>query len=58
MLKKSGKMARRGFLARAAILASAPYIVPASVLGRNGTVPPSERILMGGIGIGGRGRST
>ncbi|HNY25749.1 MAG TPA: Gfo/Idh/MocA family oxidoreductase [Candidatus Sumerlaeota bacterium] len=55
MLQKNGKMARREFLARAAILASAPYIVPASVLGRNGTVPPSERILMGGIGIGGRG---
>jgi hypothetical protein len=55
MLKKNGKMARREFLARAAVLASAPYIVPASVLGRNGTVPPSERILMAGIGIGNRG---
>ncbi len=55
MFKMCGTMARREFLARAAILASAPYIVPASVLGRNGTVPPSERIVMAGIGIGGRG---
>jgi len=30
-------------------------IVPASVLGRGGAVAPSERIVMGGIGIGGRG---
>jgi hypothetical protein len=30
-------------------------IVPASVLGRGGAVPPSERIILGGIGIGNRG---
>lgn len=34
---------------------AAPYIVPASVLGRNCATPPSERIVVGGIGIGGRG---
>ncbi len=34
---------------------AAPYIVPAHVLGRNGTIPPSEKIVLGGIGIGGRG---
>lgn len=34
---------------------AAPYIVPASVLGRNGNTPPSERIVVGGLGIGGRG---
>lgn len=32
-----------------------PCFVPASALGRNGAVPPSERIVMGGIGLGGRG---
>jgi hypothetical protein len=32
-----------------------PYYVPASVLGRDGIISPSERIVMGGIGIGGRG---
>jgi hypothetical protein len=32
-----------------------PSLVPASVLGRNGAVPPSERIVLGGMGVGGRG---
>src|SRR6266702_1259994 len=34
---------------------TAPAIVPASVLGRNGTLPPSERITMGFIGVGTQG---
>ncbi len=49
---------RRQFLKRAAVaggLVAAPWIVPASALGRDGAVPPSERIVMGGIGLGGRG---
>ncbi len=32
-----------------------PYYVPASVLGRGRAAAPSERIVMAGIGIGGRG---
>jgi predicted dehydrogenase len=32
-----------------------PTIIPASALGKNGTVPPSDRIVMGGIGLGGMG---
>ena len=32
-----------------------PHIVPASALGKNGVVAPSERIVLGGIGIGNRG---
>lgn len=32
-----------------------PCIIPASALGRGGRVAPSERIVMGGIGLGGRG---
>lgn len=52
-------ISRRQFLGRttqAAALATAPVIVPASVLGqRAGAVPPSDRIVMGGIGIGARG---
>ncbi len=36
-------------------LAAVPCVIPASVLGRNGAVPPSEKIILGGIGIGGRG---
>lgn len=32
-----------------------PTVVPASALGRGGAVAPSERIVLGAIGIGGRG---
>ena len=51
-------MNRRSFLKNAALAGGAvavPCIIPASVLGRNGTVPPSERIVLGGMGVGGRG---
>jgi len=51
-------LTRRRFLSRTATVTGAvavPWFVPASVLGRGGTVPPSERIIMGGIGLGGRG---
>jgi len=33
-----------------------PYIIPSSALGRDGRISPSERIVLGGIGIGGRGK--
>jgi predicted dehydrogenase len=49
---------RRRFLAHGAIAASAvalPYYIPASALGGGGVASPSERIVMGGIGMGGRG---
>ncbi|MEA3367035.1 MAG: Gfo/Idh/MocA family oxidoreductase, partial [Planctomycetota bacterium] len=50
---------RRQFLKRAAGAAAAslaaPYVVPASARGADGTVSPSERIVMGAIGVGGRG---
>ena len=49
---------RRRFLRDAVAGASAlagPMIVPASVLGRGGVTPPSERIGMGFIGLGGQG---
>jgi len=51
-------LTRRRFLTRGAMAAGAlalPYYVPASALGRGGAVAPSERIVMGGIGVGGRG---
>jgi predicted dehydrogenase len=49
---------RRRFLTRGAMTATAvalPYYIPVSALGRDGAVAPSERIVMGGIGMGGRG---
>ncbi|HUT09916.1 MAG TPA: Gfo/Idh/MocA family oxidoreductase [Thermoguttaceae bacterium] len=49
-------LGRRRFLKRAAAAAvSAPWIVPSLALGRGGVVVPSERILLGGIGIRNRG---
>jgi predicted dehydrogenase len=55
MHKKNLKLTRRSFLKRAAAAAAVPYIVPATVFGRGGKVAPSERIVLGGIGIGTRG---
>ena len=49
---------RRRFLktaVQAGALLAAPQVIPASVLGKDGSVPPSERIVLGGIGIGNRG---
>ena len=52
------KLGRRQFLkatSAAAGAAAAPMIIPSSALGLDGAVPPSERIVVGGIGIGRRG---
>ncbi|MBN1125472.1 MAG: Gfo/Idh/MocA family oxidoreductase [Sedimentisphaerales bacterium] len=51
-------LTRRQFLTRGMMAAGAatlPYYIPVSTLGRGGRVAPSERIVMGGIGMGGRG---
>jgi len=57
-MKPSGPT-RREFLGRAAAAPAAalgvPYMIPASALGQDGAVAPSERIVMGAIGTGGRG---
>ena len=50
---------RRRFLQKAAIFGAAcsvPYYVPGSLLGKDGAVAPSNRITLGGLGIGGRGQ--
>jgi len=50
-------LARRRFLKTAAAgVMGSPWLVAASALGRNGLVAPSERINLGAIGIGPRGR--
>ena len=51
---------RRQFLktsAAASTVFAVPCIIPAAALGKGGAVAPSERIVMGGIGINGRGSS-
>lgn len=47
---------RRTFLAGAAAFAGMPTIIPSRALGRDGHVAPSNRVVLGGIGIGPRGR--
>ena len=47
---------RRAFIRALGLGAAAPVIIPAGALGRNGAVAPSERITLGAIGIGARGR--
>jgi hypothetical protein len=46
---------RRRFLGNAGLTAAAFTLVPRSVLGGAGVVPPSERITLAGIGVGGQG---
>jgi predicted dehydrogenase len=56
--KRSFRQNRRDFLktaGRAAASLALPTLVPATVLGREGAVAPSERIAMGFIGLGGQG---
>ncbi|HRZ94532.1 MAG TPA: Gfo/Idh/MocA family oxidoreductase, partial [Candidatus Paceibacterota bacterium] len=51
-------VSRRSFLkqvAGAGGMMAAPVLIPASALGRDGAVPPSERIVLGGLGVGSRG---
>ncbi len=58
MTQPKRRIRRRSFLAKSLGLAGAsalPTIIPSSALGLDGTVAPSERIVVGGIGIGGRG---
>jgi len=45
-------LSRRSLLAGAAV---APMIIPASALGKGGAVAPSDRVALGGLGIGNRG---
>jgi hypothetical protein len=48
-------LSRRAFLKASGAAVVLPCIIPASALGREGRTPPSERIVMGGIGIGNQG---
>jgi len=55
------KSTRRDFLKRSIALASGamilPQIIPSTALGMGGKLPPSDRIIMGAIGVGSQGKS-
>jgi hypothetical protein len=58
MFAQETHLNRRRFLERAVqagALLAVPQVIPGTVLGKNGGVAPSERIVLGGIGIGSRG---
>jgi predicted dehydrogenase len=59
MSRKKTDLGRRRFLKYAAsagaAMTAAPLFIPSSALGRDGFVSPSERVVVGGIGIGNRG---
>jgi predicted dehydrogenase len=59
MSKKVQQVSRRRFLkttlSAAGSAVMAPMIIPSSALGLDGAVSPSERVVVGGIGIGNRG---
>ena len=53
----SRQTTRRRFLGVAAATeaAAVPWVVPSSVLGRDGQTPPSEKITLGALGVGDQG---
>jgi len=58
MSGKTTNLSRRQFLSRSAAAGAVcllPQIIPAAVLGKDGAVAPSEKIVLGAIGIGNRG---
>ncbi len=58
MSKPQIHLNRRRFLkaaAQAGALLAMPQVIPGTALGKSGSVAPSERIVLGGIGIGSRG---
>ena len=55
MKENSNPIARRTFLKRAAVATAAFQVVPGYVLGLNGQTPPSRRLNIAGVGVGGMG---
>jgi hypothetical protein len=58
-MEKTRGLSRRDFLRRTGAVAAGavafPYIIPASALGADGHVAPSNRVVMASIGVGGQG---
>ena len=55
--QKKSESSRRDFMKNAAAAAAGFMIVPRHVLGGRGFLAPSDKLLVAGIGVGGKGRS-
>jgi predicted dehydrogenase len=56
-IKNSRRIFLKNSLSAVAGAIVLPHIIPSSAMGMNGVVPPSDRILMGSIGVGSQGSS-
>ncbi len=56
MSEKKHKLSRRNFIRNSAMTAAGFMIVPRHVLGGKGYVAPSDKLLVAGIGVGGKGQ--
>jgi len=54
--QQDSKMSRRSFMGGTAATVAAFTIVPRHVLGGPGNTPPSEKLNIAGIGVGGQGK--
>jgi predicted dehydrogenase len=54
-MSEDRRMTRRSFMKTAGAAIAAPYIIPKTALGLEGTVPPADRITLGFIGTGDHG---
>jgi len=55
--QNSGKMSRRGFISTSTAAAAGFTIVPSYVVSGTGHTPPSDKLNIAGVGIGGMGRN-
>lgn len=55
-LHLSSQNSRRDFMKSASCAAASFFIVPRHVLGGRGFVPPSDTVMLGMVGVGGKGR--
>ena len=56
MTQRKQGTSRRKFLKGSAAAVAAPYFITSTALGGGGRAPASERIVLGAIGLGSRGR--
>jgi predicted dehydrogenase len=57
MANRKNNLSRRSFIRNAGLAAAAVTIVPRHVIGGKGFLAPSDKLLIAGIGVGGKGES-